>query len=244
MDPSSRPRFHVNASAGHSNGPGWCDARRPFHWFGRHGGGCGDRAGGFICSGTFSMPGVLAGGVYSAVTVTGVCEVSAGQAIVMGDVTVTSGSALIAAFGLNDATHSGTSGLTAANLVVDSGGSVLMGCDPRGRPCVDDPSQTNPTLTSTDSITGSLTANAPLGVVSHTTFGGDVTETGGGGGQSCNPSGIFAQFGSPVYSDFSSNTIGGNLRVTGVTSCFFGSLRRPRGGGRHHGQQHHGGPRR
>ncbi len=37
--------------------------------------------------------------------------------------------------------------------------------------------------------------------------------------------GIFATLESPVYSDYEDSTIGGNLRVTGLGSCWYGALR-------------------
>ena len=42
---------------------------------------------------------------------------------------------------------------------------------------------------------------------------------------SCTPTGIFATFQSPVYSDYEDNTIGGNLRITGLNTCWDGALR-------------------
>ena len=67
-------------------------------------------------------------------------------------------------------------------------------------------------------------------VIHDSTIGGDATQIGGGGGVSCTPIGIFAKFGSPVYSDYEDNTIGGNLRVTGLDSCWLGGLRNKIGG--------------
>ena len=74
---------------------------------------------------------------------------------------------------------------------------------------------------------------AALGVVVHgSTVRGDVLQQGGGGGPSCGVYGLFGSFPfpSPVYSDYEDNTIGGNLRVTGVNSCWFGALRDQIGG--------------
>ncbi len=183
------------------------------------------------CTGTSGSPGSLAGGTYSTVTVSGVCEVNAGQVVVTGDVTVDTGGALIAAFA-NNSGGSGTSGITVGgNIDVGSGATLLLGCEASAFPCIDDPNQNAPTLNSPDAVTGSVVATNALGVVMHdSTIGADVIQTGGGGGTSCTPSGIFAVFQSPVYSDYEDNSMGGNLRVTGVTSCWFGALRNTVGG--------------
>ncbi len=184
------------------------------------------------CGGTPTSPAPLAGGTYTSVSVTGVCAVNAGQVIVTGDVTVASGAALVAAFAKNDLGGPGTSGLTVdGNIDVASGGTLLLGCEALHFACVDDPDQNNPTLNSPDSVQGSVVATDPLGVVIHdSTIGGDAIQSGGGGGASCTPSGIFAVFMSPVYSDYEDNAIGGNLRITGLTSCWLGGLRNTIGG--------------
>jgi hypothetical protein len=73
-----------------------------------------------------------------------------------------------------------------------------------------------------------VTENAPLGVIIHaSTIGGDVTETGGGGGLSCAPpkTGPFAGFHSPVFSAYDDTSIGGDLTVTTLTSCYLGIAR-------------------
>jgi hypothetical protein len=141
--------------------------------------------------------------------------------------TLASGSALIAAFALNDVAGQGTSSLVVdGNVNVESGATLLLGCLPTSFACLDDPSHDNPTLSSHDVITGSLTEGAPLGVVVHNTaIGGSVSETGGGGGVNCDPSGVFAAFGSPVYSDYEDSTIGGGLSVRGLASCWLGVAR-------------------
>ncbi len=184
------------------------------------------------CAGTPATPASLAGGTYTSVSVTGACEVNAGQVIVTGNVTVAPGAALAAVFANNDVGGSGTSGLTVdGNIDVGSGATLLLGCEALHFACADDPNQNNPTLNSPGAVTGSIDATNALGVVLHsTTVGGDVIESGGGGGPSCAPSGIFAKFGSPVYSDYEDNTIGGNLRVAGLDSCWFGTLRNHIGG--------------
>ena len=62
-------------------------------------------------------------------------------------------------------------------------------------------------------------------VVHLSTIGGSVQQIGGGGGRTCTPSGIFAQFKSPVYSDYEDSSIGAGLLVANLRSCWFGAPR-------------------
>jgi hypothetical protein len=175
------------------------------------------------CSGTPSAPGVLTG-THGAVVVRGACEVNAGAAVVNGDLTLSPGSALLAAFALNDKTGSGTSSLTVkGNVLVRSGATLLMGCNPANFPCLDDPNQSQPTLSMHPTVGLDLRSNQALGVIVHNfTVGGDVIQTGGGGGVNCNPQGVFKLFGSPVYSTYEVGSVGGDVRISSVQSCWMG----------------------
>ncbi len=182
-----------------------------------------------VCSGTDGSPGVLTG-TYPAsteVVIEGWCAVNGGQAKVEGNLVLRPHSVLLAAFANNDVAGDGTSGLTVlGNVKVLNGAVLLLGCEAAHFACLDDPNQNEPTLNSSASVGGSLTSTDPLGVVVHlTTFGGAVKETGGGGGETCNPSGPFAKFGSPVYSDYEDVTIAHSLSITGLTSCWLGTAR-------------------
>ena len=95
----------------------------------------------------------------------------------------------------------------------------------------------SPTLKSPTVVGGSVIATAPVWVViSDSSIVGDIRETGGGGGAfsgpgaGCTPTGIFAAFMSPVFSDYEDSTIGGNLSVSGLSSCWLGSFRDKVGG--------------
>lgn len=176
------------------------------------------------CSGTATKPGVLKGRYTSGVLVTGLCEVNAGPAHVIGTVTVAKNAALGAAFGLH---HSALK--ISGNLIVDQGGIAVLGCrvnaDGSGFPCLDDPNMSKPTLRSHAVVTGSITANAPLSVLVHnSSIGRNVTETGGGGGLSCAvpKTGIFAEFKSPVYSDYEDASVGGSMVIKDKKSCWLG----------------------
>ena len=183
------------------------------------------------CTGTVASPGVLAG-TYSNVVVTGVCFVNGGAARISGDLIIAPTGALNATFALNDVAGTGTSSLSVGHdVIVQPGGVLVMGCEPNFSQCQDDTDQNGGVLTGQDTVHGSIIEFAPLGVVLHaSTIGGSVTEIGGGGGVTCTPSGVFAAFHSPVYSDYEDNTIGGNLAVIGVQTCWLGSLRNTVGG--------------
>jgi hypothetical protein len=182
------------------------------------------------CTGTFTAPGVLTGTYKGDVVVTGVCFVNAGAAVVKGDLILAPGAALNATFALNDVAGSGTSSLTVkGDVKVGPGALLAMGCEPNFSPCSDDPNAgTGGTLTGQNKVYGDVKAFDALGVLVHaSTIKGSVRVRGGGGGLSCNPPfpGAFAEIGSPPFSDFEDNTIGGNLSVTDLTSCWLGALR-------------------
>lgn len=179
------------------------------------------------CTGTPEAPGVLAGVYEGDVSIEGTCAVNGGQAVVYGELTLRPGATLLAAFALNDKTGSGSSGLNVVGDVqVKDGAALLLGCEPEHFACFDDPEPHHPTLSSQDSISGSLRADDPLGVVVHSsTIGGEVSQTGGGGGLTCEPSGPFAAFKVPVYSDYEDTHIHGDLEVSGLTSCWLGIAR-------------------
>ena len=180
-------------------------------------------AGPHACSGTSKKPGVLAGTYPSGVVVSGVCEVNAGQAHVDGKLTLNSGSVLIAAFGLNHVTKHGGSTLDVkGNVVVGKGATMVLGCNPTHFPCIDD-NQHHPRLFSRPTISGNLTVTSPLGVVVHSlTIGGNIKQTGGGGGENCTPAGLFKTFKSPVYSAYENSLISGSVSISNLKSCWLG----------------------
>src|SRR6204780_920302 len=86
--------------------------------------------GNHICTGTSASPGTLAGS-FANVTITGTCLVDAGNVNVAGNLTVAKNASLVADFGQNDQTDSGTSNIRiGGNMLVESGASVLLGCYP------------------------------------------------------------------------------------------------------------------
>ncbi len=181
-----------------------------------------------VCKGTPKKPGVLTGTVSGNVVVKGACEVNHGSATVKGSVTVTSNSVFAAVFGHNDKTHKGVSDLTVTgNVVVDKGATAFLGCEAAHSPCIDDPNMKKPTLNNKVKIGGNLTSKGALGVIVHVTkIGGSVTQSGGGGGESCSSMpGIFALIKSPVFSDYEDVSIDGSLTISGLSSCWTGTIR-------------------
>ena len=182
------------------------------------------------CTGTFNAPGVLAGKYKGDVVVTGVCVVNGGAAVIKGDLILAPGSAVNATFALNDVAGTGTSSLTVkGDVKVGSGALLAVGCEPNFSPCTDDPNAgTGGTLTGQNKVFGDVRAFQALGVLLHaSTIKGDVSLRGGGGAESCDPPfpGIFADLGSPPFSDAEDNSIGGDLTMTGLHSCWLGALR-------------------
>jgi len=139
------------------------------------------------------------------VTISGACAVPVGPAVVNGNLT----------------------GLINGDVKMGHGATLILGCLPSSSASTDDPSGSR-----AGSISGNLKADEPLGVIVHdSTIGGNVEEEGGGGGVSCPfippntplPAGsIFAALGAPVYRDYEDSSIGGDLKVTGLHSCWLG----------------------
>jgi hypothetical protein len=178
-------------------------------------------AGPATCSGTVDSPGSVAGTISGSLQISGVCFVDAGPLTVNGNLTVQPGAALLAAFGA-----SGSDVTVNGNIDVKSGGAMILGCNPVSSPCFDDPS-----TTVTATVNGNLTSSQALGVIVHNAaIAGNVEQHGGGGGFNCDPSGVFAAFGSPVFSTYEDSSIGGNLSISNVTSCWLGTARVDIGG--------------
>jgi hypothetical protein len=77
-------------------------------------------------------------------------------------------------------------------------------------------------------VFGSINGSAPEGVIVHaSSVVGSVNQSGGGGGVTCAPpaKGLFAAMGSPAFSDYEDNAIGGDLNIVGLQSCWLGALR-------------------
>ena len=173
-----------------------------------------------VCHGTPRHPGELTG-LNLDVIVRGVCLVRRGPVAVSRNVILTRNSALIAAYGRHDSRLN-----IAGNIFVHKGATLILGCEPKAFPCLDDPHPKRPTLASHSTVDGSLIATRALGVVVHNSwFGDNIIQLGGGGGVTCKPSGPFAHFHSPVYSDYEDNWIGGSIWVKFLNTCWIGVIR-------------------
>ena len=74
-------------------------------------------------------------------------------------------------------------------------------------------------------VGGNLTATGALMVLAHhNTIGGNVTQSGGGGGVNCSTFPLGPD-GPPAYSTYEDNTIGRNASVTGLGTCWLGFIR-------------------
>ena len=156
------------------------------------------------CWGTVKKPGMLAGSYRGSVVVRGVCTVGK-RTIVRGSVRLERGSALLAFKDL----------IVRRNVKVRRGATLIAGQDP------DQSGAQAPR--SVFHVHGNLLARGALGVVLHEgVIDGNVRQVGGGGGVTCQPLGIFKQFGSPVFSVYEGMKLGGNLKVARLRSCWFG----------------------
>jgi hypothetical protein len=180
--------------------------------------------------------GKIPSGTYDSILITGICYMPAGTIVVRGDLTVAP-RALLDAATPGDPKANPLLPATlrvGGNVRVERGAVLVMGCSPAGG-C---------TAVTYDHINGNLTASRALGVVIQAvSIGGSATLVGGGGGVAggAGSGGCFTspipkpwsedpalsnpQTGSPQYSDFEDSTIGGNLRVIGLRTCYLGSFR-------------------
>lgn len=169
------------------------------------------------CTGTVESPGVLSGTYSGNVSIEGVCATDGVPATVDGELKVLPGGALNAAY-------SGAPVLTVTgNVTLGRNAAAILGCEPGGVECINDAEGTG-----TVHIGGGLTARGALGVVMHKgTVHGSVKQSGGGGGLNCENPGpsIYATIGFPVYTDYEDSAVEGNLKVSGLTSCFLGMFR-------------------
>ncbi len=175
-------------------------------------------------------------GTYSSMIITGVCYMPAGTITIQSNLTVAPGALLDA---VTPGDPSGNPLLPATvvvggNVNVGNGAVLVLGCSP---------SQGCHAITS-DRIGGNLSGFGALAVVLHAvSIGGSVFLAGGGGGAAggaasgaCFASPIPAPWsedpalssgpnGSPQFTDFEENSIGGNLSILGMQTCWLGSFR-------------------
>jgi Protein of unknown function (DUF3224) len=193
----------------------------------------------YICTGGNIPP-----GTYKSILVTGVCYTPKGTIVVRKNLTVAPGALLDAVTpGDPPGKHPVVPAtvLIGGNVFVGKGAVLLFGCSPNI-------SCSNPPGISFDRIRGNLTGVGAQAVVVHSaSIGGNFSLIGGGGGAAaatCN----FQKPGSPtvknlepwsldpnldftpVYSDNEDSSVGGNITVVHLTSCWLGTLRNRVGG--------------
>jgi hypothetical protein len=157
------------------------------------------------CSGTFDSPGSLAGSYPGNVVVSGACSGDE-PATVNGNLTLKPGSALIDFAGLT----------VNGNVIVQAGATLFVGAEEEEAAAPQQPS-------GDFHFGGNLVASKPLGVVLHgVAVDGNINESGGGGGFTCDPIGVFALFESPVFSVVEGGHVGGKVTITNLTSCWLG----------------------
>jgi hypothetical protein len=194
---------------------------------------------------TVCSSGAIAPGNYGSMRINGICSMPTGHVNIYGNLTIAPG-ALLDAVAPGDPT-TGTAVVPASvaisgDVKVLQGAALLLGCSPNIS-CA--PPAAGITF---DVIRGDLSAYGAQGVVLHDVgVDGDVSILGGGGGtagQTCaaqnpsNPTNTALEPWSedpalaftPVYSDFEDGSIGGDLRVVGLSTCWLGGLRNWIGG--------------
>ena len=163
----------------------------------------------YTCTG-----GSIPGGTYSSVFVKGPapCTVDAGNVSVTHSLVVGRSAVLNSAFASSNLSVLG-------NLVVRPKGILVLGCEPDAFPCFDDSSSSN-----SDWVGGNLTADHALAMlVHHAGVAHSIYQTHGGGGMSCSP--LSALGGSPAYSTYEDVTVGGNVTIFALRSCWLGVIR-------------------
>jgi hypothetical protein len=167
--------------------------------------------------------GSIAPGTYRSLTITGFCTIDQGIVKVWHSVYVAPNAGLIAAFGNGPQLAVGGSIWAQRNSV------LVLGCEPEAFTCINDPDQTVGSFASKTTVYGDLQATNALAVIVHNTHvGGNVRVHQGGGGYNCDPQN--ALFGSPAYATFEDTSVGGNVTIDHMQTCWLGFFRTTVGG--------------
>ena len=162
--------------------------------------------------------GSITPGTYGSLTVTGFCTVDQGAVKVLHSVVVEPNAGLIAAFG------NGPQLAVGGSLYVERNAVLVLGCEPEAFACINDPDQTVGSFSSKGTIYGSLSAIHPLAVIVHNTHvGHNLRVHEGGGGYNCDSQP--ALFGSPAYATFEDTSVGGNVSIDKMRTCWLGFFR-------------------
>jgi hypothetical protein len=155
--------------------------------------------------------GTIQNGTYRSLRITGFCSLKAsGHVTVRGNVVVT-GTGLF-----NAATP--VTLVVKGDVTVRHRGVAAIGCSP----------DVGCAALGADVIRGSLHASRAWATIVHgTSIGGDAVIRGGGRTEDCS---VTAPFGAPYYSVVEDSSVGGNLVVRGLHTCWFGVIRDTVGG--------------
>ena len=149
--------------------------------------------------------GVVAPGTYKSLTIRGLCAIPSGTVTVQHNLEIEQNAAL-------DAHFDAATLIVRGNVHVEKNAVFVLGCLESG--C----------STTNNRVGGNVVANGALALIfHHNVIGGNISVHKGGGGVNCNPNPLLQ--GSPVFSDFEDNHIGGNLVVTQLRSCWLGIIR-------------------
>ena len=165
--------------------------------------------------------GSVPGGAYDSLTITGFCPIDSGLVEVRHNLTIAPGGALNAAF-------FGSNLKIGHDLLVGSSGILVLGCEPFAFPCFNDPNAMNggtEGMQTNDSIGHNLTSNqATMVLLHHSSIKHNVVQSGGGDGVTC-ASQPLGPNGPPAYSTYEDNTVGGNVSVVELGTCWAGFFR-------------------
>jgi hypothetical protein len=184
--------------------------------------------GDYTCSGGTLQPlnpSIIPPGNYRSLTVTGKCLIPGGTVNVRGNVAVQRSAVLVvnvpAGGGMpeDDATLH-----VRGNLFVGNNAAMILGCAP----------SFGCTNFTHSVVEGNVLVDGAQGVLLHSdTIIGNLSVINGGlKNYDCAPPqhGLFAAFGSPVYTTFEDGVIGGNASFIGYKSCWLGFARAKVGG--------------
>lgn len=148
--------------------------------------------GSYTCTG-----GTIPAGTYQSLVIEGKCSIPTGTVVVRGGVTILPGASLDA--GSPKATVDITGG-----VLVEKGGTFILGCSPSVPAC------SNPNITTNDRVDGGITADQAAALILHgNSINGHVSMQGGSG----------------FYSAFENNKVNGGVLVSGYKSFWLGFIR-------------------
>lgn len=162
----------------------------------------------YTCTG-----GSIPGGTYSSLIVNGNCNVDDGDVHVVNNVTLKPNASLWVNFGGNNLTVGGS-------IQAGKNTNLILGCFGYAGTCFDNREESAmATATVKHDV---VTSGARVVAIQGSHIGGSITQTGGGGGddaRTCEVNPQVSQSFDPPQSYYDSNSIGGDVTITGVHTC-------------------------